>query len=151
MAPTPKGDNVLLTYKTSVYTLENIGSKYEWTKLPHDLSIYSSYHVQALVPAATINCLHQETCSARFHPLVGDGFCNDWTNNEACNYDGGDCCKLPVNKDLCSNCECSKLKPFYDFLCSLFQDVLRMHYKCFDCVCDSNPKIMGRNPTEHVS
>ena len=56
MTPTPKGDNVLLTYETSVYTLENKGSKYEWTKLPHDLSISRGYHVQALVPAATINC-----------------------------------------------------------------------------------------------
>ena len=89
-------------------------------------------------------CYGKETCRAGIIPSsIGNGFCNDETNNEECNYDGGDCCKLPVNKDLCSNCECSKLKPFYDFLCSLFQDVLRMNYKCFDCVCDSNPKTIG--------
>ena len=54
-------------------------------------------------------------CCKNVNSLVGDGFCNDETNFEACNYDGDDCCKLPVNIDLCSNCECSKLKPFYDF------------------------------------
>ena len=39
------------------------------------------------------------------HPLVGDGFCNNETNNFECNYDGGDCC-VNVNTDLCSDCNC---------------------------------------------
>ena len=38
--------------------------------------------------------------------LVGDGFCNDETNNEICNYDGGDCCLYVNNIDQCSNCIC---------------------------------------------
>jgi hypothetical protein len=37
--------------------------------------------------------------------LVGNGFCNDETNNEDCNYDGGDCC-VNTNINSCSECEC---------------------------------------------
>ena len=37
--------------------------------------------------------------------LVGNGFCNDETNNADCNYDGGDCC-VNVNTDSCTDCNC---------------------------------------------
>ena len=36
----------------------------------------------------------------------GDGYCNDETNNEHCNYDGGDCCGSCINTDYCKNCSC---------------------------------------------
>ena len=47
-----------------------------------------------------------ETCAAGYHPFVEDYFCNDETNNAACNYDGGDCCGSCVLRDYCSDCEC---------------------------------------------
>ena len=56
MSPTANGDNVILTYKRSIYTLKINGSKYEWEKLPNKLSIDRQTHVQALVPASTIQC-----------------------------------------------------------------------------------------------
>ena len=28
---------------------------------------------------------------------IGDGFCDDPTNNNECNYDGGDCCGSDIN------------------------------------------------------
>ena len=37
--------------------------------------------------------------------MVGNGYCNDETNNEECNYDGGDCCEN-VNTDKCYHCTC---------------------------------------------
>ena len=37
---------------------------------------------------------------------IGDGFCHDETNNEGCNYDGGDCCGPNVNTLWCTNCIC---------------------------------------------
>ena len=37
---------------------------------------------------------------------VGDGYCDDVTNNMACNYDGGDCCGDNVNTNYCSECQC---------------------------------------------
>ena len=55
MTQTAKGDNVILTYETSIYTLSIKDSKYEWTKLPNQLSI-RIYHVQVLIPASTIQC-----------------------------------------------------------------------------------------------
>ena len=51
-------------------------------------------------------CYHQENCAAGVHPLVGNGYCNDETNNVDCNYDGGDCCGTCVNTDQCSECAC---------------------------------------------
>ena len=56
MTPTSNGGNVILTYKTSIYTLEVKNSKYKWIKVPQKLSISREFHVQALVPASTINC-----------------------------------------------------------------------------------------------
>ena len=38
--------------------------------------------------------------------LVGNGFCNDDTNNVDCNYDGGDCCVVNANTNSCSICGC---------------------------------------------
>ena len=38
--------------------------------------------------------------------MVGNGFCNDETNNQDCNYDGGDCCVLDANTSACSECVC---------------------------------------------
>ena len=38
--------------------------------------------------------------------LVGNGICNDETNNAGCNYDGGDCCAMNANTNSCSECVC---------------------------------------------
>ena len=38
--------------------------------------------------------------------LVGNGLCNDETNNPDCNYDGGDCCAMNANTNSCSECVC---------------------------------------------
>ena len=51
-------------------------------------------------------CYLNEVCDNEFHPLVGNGFCNDETNNFKCNFDGGDCCGLCILKDHCTNCFC---------------------------------------------
>ena len=50
-------------------------------------------------------CQHLETCAAGYHPLVGNGFCNDDTNIAECNYDGGDCCLNPnlVDNGVCND------------------------------------------------
>ena len=37
---------------------------------------------------------------------MGNGFCNNETNNPDCNYDGGDCCATNVNTNTCSECAC---------------------------------------------
>ena len=37
---------------------------------------------------------------------IGDGYCDDVTNNQYCNYDGGDCCGAAINTQYCSECQC---------------------------------------------
>ena len=37
---------------------------------------------------------------------LGDGFCDDPTNNEVCEWDGGDCCGDNVNTKYCKACKC---------------------------------------------
>ena len=37
---------------------------------------------------------------------IGDGYCNDETNIEGCDYDGGDCCGSNVVKRSCELCIC---------------------------------------------
>ena len=37
---------------------------------------------------------------------IGDGFCDDMNNNEACDYDDGDCCGLSTRKNFCIDCIC---------------------------------------------
>ena len=45
-----------------------------------------------------LNCSNQH--------WVGDGYCDDVTNNNECNYDGGDCCLDTVNTQYCTECIC---------------------------------------------
>ena len=37
---------------------------------------------------------------------IDDGYCDDINNNEGCEYDGGDCCGVYMNKRFCIECEC---------------------------------------------
>ena len=40
-------------------------------------------------------------------PMIGNGYCDDETNNPDCIYDGGDCCLSIANTDHCSECVCA--------------------------------------------
>ena len=35
-----------------------------------------------------------------------DGYCDDINNNQACFFDGGDCCGSNVNTQYCTECLC---------------------------------------------
>ena len=37
---------------------------------------------------------------------LADGHCDDISNTEICNWDGGDCCGCNVNTQYCSDCQC---------------------------------------------
>ena len=41
-----------------------------------------------------------------FAAWVGDGYCDDITNNLICNYDGGDCCLSNITTHYCRECIC---------------------------------------------
>jgi hypothetical protein len=38
--------------------------------------------------------------------MIGDGFCHEKTNNELCQYDGGDCCLSKLQFEHCDICIC---------------------------------------------
>ena len=38
--------------------------------------------------------------------IVANEICNDEANIPECNFDGGDCCLIPLNINECSKCEC---------------------------------------------
>ena len=38
--------------------------------------------------------------------FIGDGFCDEETNNELCDFDNGDCCDLNNDRTLCPECFC---------------------------------------------
>ena len=48
--------------------------------------------------------------------MVGDGYCNDESNNLICDFDGGDCCLLNVITDHCSQCDCKQQACIAGFL-----------------------------------
>ena len=50
--------------------------------------------------------------------LLGDGLCDDESNNAECNFDGGDCCGDCINTDHCSECHChDESAPTLDLSC----------------------------------
>ena len=60
--------------------------------------------------------------------LVGNGYCNDETNNEGCNFDGGDCCLNCINTDQCSDCVCYEGgAPAIDTSCKCFILIVRYY------------------------
>ena len=56
MSPTASGDNVILTFENSIYTLEATNSTYQWMKKKEQLSISRRHHVQLTVPSTLTNC-----------------------------------------------------------------------------------------------
>ena len=58
-----------------------------------------------IIPCSECVCHLVETCAAGYHPLVGNGFCNDDTNVAECDYDGGDCCGCVITEH-CEDCAC---------------------------------------------
>merc|ERR1712168_1270075 len=55
--------------------------------------------VTCIVTAKEPNCIKS---------YIGDGYCDDDNNNDACQFDGGDCCKQSSIKwnMYCYECEC---------------------------------------------
>ena len=50
--------------------------------------------------------------------MIGNGYCNDESNNPECVYDGGDCCGSCMNTDHCSECACrDENAPILDLSC----------------------------------
>ena len=42
----------------------------------------------------------------KYPELIGDNYCDDVTNTLECNFDGGDCCNVESNREMCWPCIC---------------------------------------------
>ena len=51
------------------------------------------------------NYISVDAADCPFKDFVGDGICDDLTNIEECNFDGGDCCGC-ADTSGCSDCIC---------------------------------------------
>ena len=52
------------------------------------------------------------------YAMIGNGYCNDETNNADCIYDGGECCGACTNTDNCLACLCHlEAAPEVDLSC----------------------------------
>ena len=61
---------------------------------------------------------------------LSDGFCDDTNNIEECNYDGGDCCGINVQKNFCVNCTCTgRCKYTYNVEKCIFAFLKNVFYK----------------------
>ena len=49
---------------------------------------------------------NQIGCLSSNPSWIGDGFCDDETNNAGCHFDGGDCCGTNANTQWCDECIC---------------------------------------------
>ena len=47
-----------------------------------------------------------EQIGCKHEYLVNNGICNDESNYQECNYDGGECCGSHVNNEFCKECKC---------------------------------------------
>ena len=45
-------------------------------------------------------------CQSSNPHWIGNGWCQDETNNAGCGFDGGDCCGPDVKTNYCSDCHC---------------------------------------------
>ena len=81
--------------------------------------------------------------------MVGNGFCNDETNNPDCNYDGGDCCVVNANIISCSECGCHLIETCAagyhpsvgNGFCNNGTNIAECEYDGGDCCL--NPNVVG--------
>ena len=52
------------------------------------------------------NICFKTGCASDNPEWIGDGYCDDVTNNAGCSYDGGDCCGVNVVSTYCTECIC---------------------------------------------
>ena len=70
--------------------------------------------------------------------MIGNGYCNDETNNIDCNFDGGDCCGNCANADHCSDCVCHAESPIAS--CGKYYQILSISVVNFKLLIPSKIK-----------
>ena len=50
---------------------------------------------------------------------IGDGYCDDDTNNPSCSFDGNDCCGPNVETSYCISCQCLNILNYQEVATTL--------------------------------
>ena len=69
------------------------------------LKTASPKNICVTIPTTTLSTSIPKSVSINC-ASAGNGYCDDQTNLEACDFDGGDCCGDNVNTDYCTVCIC---------------------------------------------
>ena len=82
--------------------------KKDWVdhKCPQTCHNCSTITDELSVRSGSAGSVHDTLEGCRAPKSFGDGFCDDDNNNEACSWDGGDCCGNDVKTDYCFECKC---------------------------------------------
>ena len=70
------------------------------------LFIFNSEHISEAWISCVLGIKHLLIAGCEIPGSHGDGYCDDVNNNEACFFDGGDCCGSNVNTQYCTECQC---------------------------------------------
>ena len=65
---------------------------------------------------------------------IGDGICDDYSNNKACNYDQGDCC-TGIKGVLCNICECKQSSTDYPVITTEWDPYLSKWVQYISSIC----------------
>ena len=109
------GSSYSYNYNSAIYQLSCSSAICSWATLNQALTVGRRYTVAIPVPDSF--CFEEGddttpsgsggTSVVCYNPSwIGDGYCDDVTNNIGCNFDGGDCCEANVNTNYCSECLC---------------------------------------------
>ncbi len=82
-----------------------------WTIMAKTLATPRHYFFAFGVSAEMSDCdlkiaENQPICYLDSTLVVGDGFCDDMSNNEQCLFDGSDCCLDSIQDSFCTECQC---------------------------------------------
>ena len=67
---------------------------------------FVSYKCKCVFFKINLNNFTKIGCESSNPSWIGDGYCDDETNNAGCHFDGGDCCGSNINTEWCAECNC---------------------------------------------
>ena len=70
------------------------------------LFIFNFEHIREAWISCVLGVKHLLTVGCADPSWHADGYCDDVNNNEACFFDGGDCCGGIIDPNYCTECLC---------------------------------------------
>ena len=108
-------ENVNLSFCTDCLCLENeqttpattsTTTAFTTNNYPGEYYLYCLSFYPHMYKTSIVSNNQTLDCPTEHQSWIGDGYCDDVTNTEVCNYDGGDCCLENVVVDYCIECLC---------------------------------------------